>query len=155
MKKNLLITFLSIVIFVSTSYNMSIAKPLADSLSDTLCNNKNHKLYITISELRNNKGQVLVELKDTLENTIVSIAGNIDNNQSNILIDSIPTGKYTIIYFHDENKNYKIDANIFGIPKEGYGFSNNASGKYGPPPIAERLFNLSEDKSMDLIPFYW
>ena len=126
-----------------------------NSLSDALCIVKNHKLNITINGLKNNNGQVVIELKDTLENTIKRITGNIDNNQSNILIDSVAIGKYTILYFHDENKNNELDANILGIPKEGYGFSNNASGKYGPPPIEQRIFDMSENKSMDLKPFYW
>jgi len=128
---------------------------LTDSLSDTSCIEKNYKLNIKINGLKNNNGQVVMELKDALENTIKSITGNIDNNQCNILIDSIATGEYTILYFHDENKNNKLDTNILGIPKEGYGFSNNASGKYGPPPIEKRIFDISEDKSMDLKPFYW
>ena len=126
-----------------------------DSLSDTLCIEKNHNLNIKINGLKNNNGQVVMELKDALENTIKRITRYIDSNQCNILIDSIATGKYTILYFHDENKNNKLDTNILGIPKEGYGFSNNASGKYGPPPIEKRIFDISEDKSMDLKPFYW
>lgn len=128
---------------------------LTDSLSDTLCIEKNYKLNIKINGLKNNNGQVVMELKDALENTIKRNTRYIDNNQCNILIDSIATGKYTFLYFHDENKNNKLDTNILGIPKEGYGFSNNASGKYGPPPIEKRIFNISEDKSMDLKPFYW
>ena len=128
---------------------------LTYSLSDTLSIEKNHKLNITINGLKNNNGQVVIQLKDTLESEIKSIRGNIDNNQCNILIDSIATGKYTILYFHDENKNNKLDANIIGIPKEGYGFSNNASWQYGPPPIEERIFNISENISIVLNPFYW
>ncbi len=66
----------------------------------------------------------------------------------------IAPGKYNISYFHDENKNNELDADFMGIPKEGYGFSNNASGKYGPPPIEQRIFIVSENMSMDLVPFY-
>ena len=151
MKKSLLITFLSISILVTICNNISIA----NSLSGTIVINKTHKLKITISGLKNNKGQVLVQLKDTLENTVASIRGNIDDNKSEIIFDSVVSGKYSIAYFHDENMNYKLDKNIIGIPKEGYGFSNNASGKYGPPPITERVFIVTEDKSMDLVPYYW
>ena len=128
---------------------------LTSSLSDTLYIEKNYKLNISINGLKNNNGQVVLQLNDTLESEIKSITGNIYNNQCNILIDDIVAGKYTILYFHDENKNNELDANIIGIPKEGYGFSNNASGKYGPPPIVERIFDMSEDKSMVLKPFYW
>lgn len=126
-----------------------------NSLSDTLGNNKYYKLKVKINKLENNNGQVVIQLNDTIENSIKSGIGNIDNNQCVILFDSIALGKYTITYFHDENKNNELDTNIMGIPKEGYGFSNNASGKYGPPPIEERIFTVSENKSLVLEPFYW
>ena len=35
--------------------------------------------------------------------------------------------------YHDENDNQKLDRNEMGIPSEGYGFSNGATAKYGPP----------------------
>ena len=38
----------------------------------------------------------------------------------------IPPGKYALAVIHDENMNGKLDTNPIGIPKEGYGFSNNA-----------------------------
>lgn len=37
----------------------------------------------------------------------------------------VPPGRYAIAALHDENSNHKLDRNIFGIPKEGFGFSNN------------------------------
>ena len=39
----------------------------------------------------------------------------------------LPPGTYAIGIFHDVNLNNKMDNNFFGIPKEQYGFSNNAS----------------------------
>lgn len=37
----------------------------------------------------------------------------------------IPPGRYALVALHDENSNHKLDRNLFGIPKEGFGFSNN------------------------------
>jgi uncharacterized protein (DUF2141 family) len=37
----------------------------------------------------------------------------------------VPPGRYGIVVIHDENENQKLDRNFFGIPKEGFGFSNN------------------------------
>jgi uncharacterized protein (DUF2141 family) len=37
----------------------------------------------------------------------------------------VPAGRYGIVVIHDENSNMKLDRNFFGIPKEGFGFSNN------------------------------
>ncbi len=128
---------------------------LTSSLADTLGLDNNLKINVTISNLKNNNGQVVVQLTDTLENTIQSVWGNIINNQCIMLLDSIPSGKYTIRYFHDENMNFELDTNDIGIPKEGYGFSNNASGQYGPPSIEKRIFIMSENMTTILEPFYW
>jgi uncharacterized protein (DUF2141 family) len=37
----------------------------------------------------------------------------------------VPAGRYALVALHDENSNHKLDKNMFGIPKEGFGFSNN------------------------------
>lgn len=37
----------------------------------------------------------------------------------------VPPGTYAIGVYQDENDNGKLDTNFLGIPKEGYGFSNN------------------------------
>ena len=34
-------------------------------------------------------------------------------------------GTYSVMVMQDENSNGQLDSNILGIPKEGYGFSNN------------------------------
>lgn len=34
-------------------------------------------------------------------------------------------GAYGLVLYHDENGNGRIDRNLIGIPKEGFGFSNN------------------------------
>jgi uncharacterized protein (DUF2141 family) len=37
----------------------------------------------------------------------------------------LPPGRYAIAVLHDENSNHKLDRNMFGWPKEGFGFANN------------------------------
>jgi uncharacterized protein (DUF2141 family) len=37
----------------------------------------------------------------------------------------LPAGRYAIAVLHDENSNHKLDRNLIGWPKEGFGFSNN------------------------------
>ena len=37
----------------------------------------------------------------------------------------VPPGRYAVVALHDENNNHKLDRNMFNIPKEGFGFSNN------------------------------
>ena len=42
--------------------------------------------------------------------------------------------------------NGKIDRALFGIPKEGVGFSNDAPIRLGPPKWKDAQFQLGDDK---------
>ena len=55
---------------------------------------------------------------------------------------NLPEGKYAIALFIDKNKNNKIDKNFLGIPKEQFGFSNNAMGKLSAPSFEEAMFEV-------------
>lgn len=55
-------------------------------------------------------------------------------------LDSIPAGTYAFGVFHDENNNEQIDQNWIGIPTEGFAFSNNAMGAFGPPSFEQAKF---------------
>jgi uncharacterized protein (DUF2141 family) len=45
----------------------------------------------------------------------------------------LPAGRYAIAVLHDENSNHKLDRNMIGWPKEGFGFSNNPKVGLTPP----------------------
>ena len=51
---------------------------------------------------------------------------------------------YAFTFFHDLNKNKKLDTNFLGIPKEPYGFSNEKKGRFGPPKFKEVSFKLNK-----------
>ncbi len=44
-----------------------------------------------------------------------------------------------------------MDKNFLGIPKEKYGFSNNAKGKLGPPDYEDAKFIINAElKNMEI-----
>ena len=51
-------------------------------------------------------------------------------------------GTYAVKLFHDANDNGRLDTNWIGIPKERFGFSNNAMGRFGPPDFDAVRFAL-------------
>jgi uncharacterized protein (DUF2141 family) len=61
------------------------------------------------------------------------------------LADLAP-GAYALALIHDENANHKLDTNFLGIPKEGFGFSNNPRILFGPPSFEKASFELKEDQ---------
>jgi uncharacterized protein (DUF2141 family) len=62
--------------------------------------------------------------------------------QAMVEFDGIPPNDYGIVALHDENKNMKLDKNIFGIPKEGFGFANNPHVGFGPPGFRQALVHV-------------
>jgi uncharacterized protein (DUF2141 family) len=52
-------------------------------------------------------------------------------------VPDVPAGNWAVMAYHDENGNEKFDRNAMGMPIEGYGFSNGAAGKYGPPQFRQ------------------
>jgi uncharacterized protein (DUF2141 family) len=51
-----------------------------------------------------------------------------------------PAGSYAPVVLHDENMNGKLDTNWLGVPKEGYGFSNDARASVGAPSFDDASF---------------
>ena len=54
----------------------------------------------------------------------------------------LPPGTYAIGIFHDANLNNRLDNYFFGVPREQYGFSNNARGFMGPPSFGDAAFSV-------------
>ena len=62
----------------------------------------------------------------------------------------LPPGSYVISAFQDSNGNSKLDKNGFGRPKEKYGFSNNARGRFGPPKYLDCEFEVSDASVLEI-----
>lgn len=108
----------------------------------------NQNLKVTIVKLHSNDGAVLVSLfkegsgyPDDAAKAYGKEKAYIVDKTATIIFKSVPPGNYAIAILHDENNNQKMDKNMLGIPKEGYGFSNNASGTFGPPSYKKASFS--------------
>ena len=51
---------------------------------------------------------------------------------SRIVIADLAPAEYGVRLYHDENGNGELDRGRMRRPKEPYGFSNNARGRFGP-----------------------
>jgi uncharacterized protein (DUF2141 family) len=61
-----------------------------------------------------------------------------------VLLSDLPLGKYAVAAFVDNNRNGKQDKNLLGVPKEIYGFSNDARRMFGTPDFAAAAFDIGE-----------
>lgn len=64
---------------------------------------------------------------------------------------ALPEGKYAISAFLDRDNDGKMRTGAFGIPKDPYGFSNNARGIFGPPSFEKAaIYHSKEGKKLEI-----
>lgn len=66
--------------------------------------------------------------------------------RTELVLKNIPSGKYAVKAFHDENLNGILDRGFLGIPKERYGFSNNPSIRGRMPSFERSSFSVDSEK---------
>ena len=74
----------------------------------------------------------------------------IELKESHEFVINLPEGIYAIALFIDANENFKIDKNFLGIPKEQYGFSNNAMGKLSGPSFEQAKFQVKGSAAQNI-----
>ena len=94
---------------------------------------------IGIYDKEENFGKAKVNQILNSEKVLTGAVTKITNNKAQIKFD-IPFGSYVLSGFQDFDSNGVISGNFLGIPKEPFGFSNNAKGKFGPPKWSDAVF---------------
>ncbi len=61
-----------------------------------------------------------------------------------VVVRGVPAGRWAVLAYHDENANGELDRNLLGIPREDYGFSRAARGKFGPPSFDDAAIDVGE-----------
>jgi uncharacterized protein (DUF2141 family) len=117
-------------------------------------------LTVNISGARNAKGKIGVTVFKSADGfpsetakAIFRQIVDIDPHGlgANVVFKDVPTGTYAVAVLHDENGNGKMDKNLLGIPKEGYGASNNPPKKMRPPTFDEAKFSLdAREKTIEI-----
>lgn len=101
-------------------------------------------ITMTISNVRNNRGKVVVEVcpQSTFLEEACVLRGEAParSGVTTVTVADVPAGQYAVQAFHDENGNGDIDRGMFGIPREGVGFSRDARIGLGPPKWRDAVF---------------
>lgn len=115
-----------------------------------------NKLTVTFSGIEPAKGNLMVALCNSEENfssktkpfkdKTVTVSGA----STSVTFEGLPEGEYAVKVIHDENKNGDMDLNLVRMPKEGFGFSNNAMGSMGPPKFSKAKFTVSGDTTISI-----
>ncbi|WP_348811683.1 DUF2141 domain-containing protein [Flavobacterium maritimum] len=115
---------------------------------------QNSNLTIAVSGLKNNTGLLTAELYNTkgkfLKTAFKTVSTAIKSNTAAVTFIGIPKAEYTVMIYHDENNNGKLDKNFIGMPKEPVACSNNAKGFMGPPKYEDAKFTVTADTKMNI-----
>ena len=70
--------------------------------------------------------------------------------ENGLLINDLEESNYAIAIFHDKNSNNKFDT-FFSIPKEKFGFSNNARVFLGPPKFEDASIFVGQNAIIEIM----
>lgn len=107
-------------------------------------------LEINVVKIRSDAGQIAFQVLDERKKVVKQQLVTIANKRCVLNLSGLSKGKYAVQLYHDENSNGKMDFNMLGIPKEGYGFSNDARGFMSEPAFGKQLFLLDQDRSIQI-----
>lgn len=123
-------------------------------LAFTAPSKNDNTLHLTVNKVKNNQGVVRVLLfkgpdgfPDAVEKAHSNASVKIENGKAKITFENLPEGTYALSVFHDSDNTGKLRTNAFGVPRDGYGFSNNATGTFGPPSFDKASFKVTAGKN--------
>lgn len=108
------------------------------------------RMIVAVNGLRDTVGQAMVfvfnnadDFPTKRDRAVAAKKVPVTSSSMTIFFDDIPAGTYGVAVYHDENMNGKMDRSWYGMPKEGYGASNDARGTFGPPKFGDARFEFT------------
>ena len=113
-------------------------------------------LRVTITGLESDRGSVRVALfdseasftRDAREAAVLPIR----SGRAEWVVRDLPPGRYAAAAFHDEDGDGDMDRGLFGIPREPYGFTRGARGRFGPPAWADASVRVGDGVTTTRLP---
>lgn len=114
------------------------------------------QLDVLVHSLKNTSGKVRCRLYASAdgfpkepEKAIATGESLIMAGEAKCRFEKLALGTYAISVMHDEDDDGKMRTGVFGIPREGWGASNDApAGTFGPPSFDDAKFELKTNTTM-------
>lgn len=117
---------------------------------------ESYDLEVQIEGIPNSKGTLFIGLFNssaTFPEYGKQMKGVVQSHEGKTHVyrfKNLPKDSYALAVYHDENKNGKLDKNLFGAPTEAYGFSNNARETFSAPSFEAARIKLDRDKKCQI-----
>ena len=138
------------------------SKVVLAALASLVCSNSANaqlagSLTVEVEGLRNQAGNMCIKIfngsqgfpndnDSAVRRQCVAIAANLPKNPADpfsVSFENLKSGAYAVAIYHDSNSNEQLNRGTFGMPTEGYGFSNDAPANAGPPDYKDAVFLLA------------
>lgn len=117
------------------------------------------KLTVVVNGIRHQKGQICMRVYASEKGFPLSDTSEIQSGCTRITGKSVTKhfyglkrGTYAVAVVDDQNGNQKLDSDFFGIPKEGFGISNNptVSIQTGTPKFSKSSFVFNKKTTINI-----
>ena len=122
----------------------------------TLARGGNNDLFVIVSGLRSQEGNVHIALYNDpdrfpkSDGMILRAEVPILEGAARHKFTGLTHKLYAVAVYHDENDNDEFDQGFLGVPLEDYAFSNNASVFMGPPSFARAAVAVPETQEIQI-----
>jgi uncharacterized protein (DUF2141 family) len=114
------------------------------------------KLNVTVNSIKDVTGVMVISLYDRESSfpiegkefriNLIKVTGHSVSTTFNNLMP----GEYAVALYHDQNSDGICNLGMFGIPKEGFGFSRNFKPKWSAPHFEDCKINLLKDQAITI-----
>ncbi|WP_066423925.1 DUF2141 domain-containing protein [Anabaena sp. 4-3] len=138
-------------VFLATLLSFTCIKPLHAEPTA--------KLSVVVNGIRHQKGQICFRVYDSAKGFPMSDTSEVQSGCTRITGKSVTKhfyglkpGTYAVAIVDDQNGNQKLDSDFFGIPKEGFGISNNptVSIQTGTPKFSKSSFFVYKNTTINI-----
>lgn len=116
-----------------------------------------NNLEVKVTNIRSAKGKIMLALyrqpngfPDSPEKAFLLRTLPAQKGALQVALPNVPPGTYALAIFHDANDDGKLNTNLLGIPKEDYGFSNQARPGFRAPTFSEASIKISGNSAHEV-----
>lgn len=104
------------------------------------------QLTVTVEGLASQEGNVCFKVfsgsqgfPNEDDNAVVKSCMAIAEMPLSVTFEDLTVGNYAVAIYHDANGDEMLNRGLFGMPTEGYGFSNDAIARTGPASYEDAM----------------
>jgi len=139
--------------------NLLIAALLTISFAEAAQAESTTSLTVVVNGIRNKTGEICMRVYNSekgfpnnAKSEVKSGCTQITGNSVKQVFSGLKPGTYAVAVVDDQNGDHKLNKDFFGIPKEGFGISQNptVSISTGTPKFKNSSFKVDKNTTINI-----